>query len=475
MKTPQSISLLILAALLMVSCEKYLDIKTTNVQSPIESAEQCQQLLDNYSVMNNGMPYDGTVSADEYYLNPLSTLLDGGSQEDRAIYLWDAGAIRALAQPQWQRPYNVIYYANVVIEYAEKIGKKGEADVAVLNALRGSALFFRAFAHWQVAQLYARPYSPSTASQDPGIPLRLVSDINEKSVRGTVEQTYSRLVQDLQEAVTLLPESPGISSRPNKAAGYALLARVYQCMEDYPSALAAANASLQLRSGLLDYNGNEVNRALTTNTPFTRFNREVLFAAVMFSCPLLNPGAENNPVAILDPDLAASYDANDLRKTVLMKPNKIRVGTVLVPDGTYRFTGNYNQSAGAELFMGLAVDEVYLIRAECYARTGRVQEAMDDLNTLLRTRWVTGTYINMIATSSDDALVKVLTERKKELLFRGLRWTDLRRLNKDSRFSKTQSRTVKTVTYTLPPNDPRYTLLIPADVTNYGGIPQNTR
>ncbi|WP_186774472.1 RagB/SusD family nutrient uptake outer membrane protein [Chitinophaga pinensis] len=62
---------------------------------------------------------------------------------------------------------------------------------------------------------------------------------------------------------------------------------------------------------------------------------------------------------------------------------------------------------------------------------------MKDLNTLLRSRWVTGTYADMTATDGADALLKVLRERRKELIFRGRRWTDLRRLNKDPRFAKT--------------------------------------
>ena len=73
------------------------------------------------------------------------------------------------------------------------------------------------------------------------------------------------------------------------------------------------------------------------------------------------------------------------------------------------------------------------------------------------------------------ALAKVLTERRKELLMRGLRWTDLRRLNRDSRFAVTLSRTVQGQEYLLPPGDPRYTLLIPNEVIVNSGIAQNSR
>ena len=141
----------------------------------------------------------------------------------------------------------------------------------------------------------------------------------------------------------------------------------------------------------------------------------------------------------------------------------------------YRFTGNYEGSfLSSDFFNGLAVDELYLIRAECYARTNKPTEAMADLNTLLATRWVTGTYVNMVASNAEDALIKVLTERRKELVMRGQRWTDLRRLNKDTRFAKTLRR-VLDKNYDLPPNDSRYVLLIPDEVIKGAGIEQNPR
>jgi len=100
---------------------------------------------------------------------------------------------------------------------------------------------------------------------------------------------------------------------------------------------------------------------------------------------------------------------------------------------------------------------------------------MSDLNTLLRKRWKTGTYTDMTATDANDALAKVLTERRKELLFRSLRWTDLRRLNKESRFAVTLKRTLNGQDYTLAPNDLRDGLLIPQEVLNREPMPQNPR
>jgi tetratricopeptide (TPR) repeat protein len=452
---------ILMFSLMLSSCKKYLDVKTDSRQSIAETAEDCQLLLDNYAVMNTGYPSDGELSADDYYMKAInySTLSD---PVDRDLYIWSAGAKRALGAPQWQNPYKVILQVNLVLETIQKL-QGGSTDPATLNSLKGAALFYRSYAFWNVAQLYTKPYTAASAGQDPGIPLRMTTDLSEKSVRGTVQQTYDRIIQDLKDAVSLLPATSSVPTRPNKASAYAMLARTYLSMEDYPNALSAATSALQLNSQLMDYNA----ISIISGTPFSpRFNKEVIFHSIT------NPGktlVPNNSAARIDSTLVASYDSNDLRGKIFFK----RIPT----DGTYRFTGNYEGSFFASnFFNGLAVDELYLTRAECYARTNKPAEAMTDLNTLLVTRWKTGTYVNMIATDATDALTKILTERRKELVMRAQRWTDLRRLNKVAATAKKLQRVLTGIgTYELPANDLRYVLLIPDEVILNAGIEQNSR
>lgn len=121
-----------------------------------------------------------------------------------------------------------------------------------------------------------------------------------------------------------------------------------------------------------------------------------------------------------------------------------------------------------------------MIRAECKARAEDVGGAMSDLNTLMRNRWDKNvTYVPFVAVNALDALKQVLNERRKELVFRGLRFADLRRLNSDSRFATTLTRKLTIggleQTYSLPPNDPRYTLLIPELVMQSTNMIQNPR
>lgn len=57
---------------------------------------------------------------------------------------------------------------------------------------------------------------------------------------------------------------------------------------------------------------------------------------------------------------------------------------------------------------------------------------------------------------------------------RGLRWMDLKRLNKDSA-NIILTRQVNGQTYTLQPNDLRYALPLPEDIIQITGMQQNPR
>lgn len=455
----------ILFCLLAVSCQKYVDIKKSGSQSFLESAKDCQLLLDNYELFNTNYPLDGEISADDYYLNDQRFASDLIQPEDRALHTWQPNAIRASAR-QWVNNYNKIYHCNLVLEAVAEL--QGKEPAATLDNLKGSALFLRAYALWPLSQVYMKPFS-ATADQDPGLPVHLLSDINDVPGRGTVRQTYDAMLKDLNEAATLLSNTSSIASRPNKAAAYAMLARVYLAMNDYDRALTNANAALALKSDLIDFN--TLNAG--SYNPFPRFNKEVIFHSIIDKQnSVLEVGYGDEDNAIISPEIINAYANDDLRKQLYVKENM----DVPVPSGTYRFVGNYEGAvASSALFNGLAVDELYLVRAEAEARKGNTGAALKAINDLLVTRWETGTYTDMTATDANDALGKILPERRKELLMRGLRWTDLRRLNQETRFAKTLTRTVGGSTFTLSPNDSRYTLLIPQEVITNSSLPQNVR
>ncbi len=442
------------------SCKKFLDAKPSSDLSEL-SVSDLQGLLDDYDTMNKNFSCDGEVSSDNYYqtdanYNSLS------NKDEKDYYIWSPQAQRVVqgGSGYWTRTYKVVYNANLILE---TLNKPNSLDATTINNLKGSAYFFRAYAHYQMAQLYAKPFDGNTASQDLGIPYRTSSALEDKSERSTVQHTYDMIISDLQQAINLLPVITTIKSRPNKTAAYAALARTYLSMADYTNAGKMADECLKLYSTLIDYN----TVSQTSTTPFSRFNNEVIFQSLMASSGILNP-----TTAKINANLYNSYELNDLRKKIFFKQN---TGTNA---GTYKFTGNYEPVTTPTFFDGLATDEILLVRAECFARAGNTSLAMTDLNNLLRKRYVNtlvNPFIDKIAADANDALKIILNERRKELIFRGIRWSDLRRLNKEPSLQTTLTRTIGATTYTLPPNDLRYTLLIPQIVIDATGFQQNPR
>ncbi|OYX91633.1 MAG: hypothetical protein B7Y76_13900, partial [Sphingobacteriia bacterium 35-40-5] len=353
---------------------------------------------------------------------------------DRNIYSWQPEIFVGTTQVlQWNNCYNQIFISNVVLEGLEKL-KLNANRQSEWNNTRGQALFHRAKAFYDLHIVFSRPYSLQTAANDPGISIRLNSDINTKTVRSSVKEGYDQIRTDLKEAVNLLYPLPKIGTDPSKASALSLLARLSLSMGEFDDALTYSGQSLSLFNTLIDYNS--INPA-SANT-FTAFNQETSYYGIQaLITTLVN--------ANISPELINSYSANDLRKSVFFKLNS---------NGSYSFKGSYTGSILP--FGGFSSNELYLIQAECYARKGNTVDAMKSLNTLLVKRFKTGTFIPLTTSSAEAALGIVLKERRKELVYRGMRWQDLRRLNLEPQFATDLKRVINGQTHILPANDSRY-------------------
>jgi len=445
---------------MLFSCGKssFLDKKTNSDLIIPTTLSDFQALLDN-SILMGVTPALGELSADNYYLDyGFWQTLDA---KQHNAYTWAPDIYNGQGKvDDWDLPYQQVFYANVVLEGLPKVSVDS-SNRQDWNALKGAALFIRAYAFYNVAQVFAPVYDPASAATDLGIPLRLSTDINAVSFRATLKDTYGQIEKDLQGAESLLPaDVPSTNrNRPSKPAALAMLARMYLSMRAYEQAGKCADSCLQIYSRLIDYNS----LSTTTILPFTRLNDETLYQSSFITATNLVLKGVVVPNCVVDSVLYGSYASEDLRKQIFYRLNV---------DGYPNTIGSYNNSIYP--FSGLATDEVYLTRAECRARAGDKEGALADLNTLLKTRWVTGNFTSFTAATPEEARDTILLERRKELAFRGLRWTDLRRLNKEGQ-NITLTRNLNGQLYHLAPNSPLYVLPIPPDVIAFSGMPQNPR
>lgn len=439
--------LLLISLLTATSCDSWLDIKADKTQVVPQTTDELQALLDNTNYLNtNTMSRLFEVSTDNLYLTEQQWL-SRGNLEARNGYVWAESINEGNADFSWISYYRMVYYANVALEGCEKIKPESKAELISLQNVLGSALFFRSWAFYHLAQLYAKQYDETTASSTLGIPLRLTSDIHQETKRSSLAAMYDRVIDDLLIAIEYLPELPEVQTRPSKLAVLGLLSRIFLQMGDYNQALRYAERGLAIKKELINYG--EIDS--TVRYPFPLFNKEVVFYQTMTSGSFY-----------IDAQLYSLYEDYDYRKSLFFNPE----------GDFFEFRGSYSNSR--TFFAGLAVDELYLIKAECLARLGRLDEAIETLRYLIDHRYnINAGYPTL---NHSVILNEILHQRRLQLVYRGLRWMDLRRLNLEPDRQVILTREVGEKIYTLPPNSSKYIFAIPDDVIdNNPNLPQNDR
>jgi hypothetical protein len=412
-----------------------------------ESLSDLQALLDNSRDLMNVTPYLPLISDGDFQIS--EPVLQSQPQMTQSSYIWADDVHNELAD--WDLPFKQIFYSNIVLDGLGKI-KPDDSQNAQFNNLKGSALFFRALAFYNLAQQFSTQYEAKTANESPGIPLGLKADINQILPRNSLAQTYERIIQDLLTAEPLLEIAQLYLTRPSKPAVQALLAKIFLSMGDYEKALSYVGASLTTKNELLDYNTLSAASAIPFPLPLINRNPEVLFYS------RVNSSIFDNAGVIADTSLLNSYQQSDLRRRLYF--NSL---------GNYK--GSYTGSVNP--FSGLTTSELYLIQAECQARQGQTTLALNTLNKLLENRWEKGNFKKLTASSNAEVLSIILKERRKEMVGRASRWHDLRRLNMEPAYARELVRNVSGIIYKLAPNDKRYTFKIPADQISGSGIQQN--
>lgn len=449
---------LLICGVTLLSCEKsFLDKKPDQALLVPSTLTDFQMILD--APVFGDSPGLNEISSGDFSISDAAFLRLSTLEQN--AYLWKKNAFAGMPiVVEWYKAYQQVFSANVVLEGLEQMDGPSK-ESPDFNRLKATAWFYRALAFYELAGSFAKPYDPATAKNDPGIPIRLISDVKVKSKRGTVQETYGQILKELRQAADLLPETTSNKNRPTKCAAFALLSRVYLSMRDYDQALVYADKALGMNSKLLDYNG--LSKTLIGNvfpSPLPNGNDEVIFyrKILSYSFPV------GSVIAALDLDLYQSYADGDLRKQLFFRDRGSDV---------YTFRGSYSGAMNVNLFGGLATNELYLNKAECLARKNDVDGALASLNTLLKNRWDRENFLLLKAEDSEECLKLILTERRKELVARGLRWSDLRRLNKDSRFAVTLKREINGVTYQLWPDDNRYVFPLPDNEITGPEMPQN--
>lgn len=458
--------LAICVVVMLTGCNDYLDIKPKGEKIPTTVSDY-ETLLNYESVQKVSDTYPAYLTDDVFLPDVAEGTATPGlnsvDQSIRNLYLFKKEVFGdAQDDGFWFASYNRIYYYNTVID---NIMDADGSDEQQKLSIRAEALISRALEYLYLVNGYAKYYDVRTAESDPGVPLILDEDISKKNlVRASVKDVYAQIQSDLQTALPNLPmQAKGNAFRASKAAGYGVLAKMYLYMGNYAEALKAANAVLEMNNSLLDLKKYAVVKAQSsigrTNVPQDIDNPEniyIKFAPYVYGLSSKVFGSD---------ELISLFSEDDMRLQVYFTKNFRNIPT-----------DKYVWAPYLRANLAVSSPEIYLIAAECEAREGSIERAIALINKLRDNRIKNNT--DIVATDRNDALQKVLEERRRELAMSGMvRYIDLKRLNQESQFAKTVTHVTGEGTFSLEPNSPLYVLPIPAKVMrfNKSSMKQNER
>lgn len=460
------------------SCKKdFLDPKNTNTfnrQSYVNSlstmehfSNGIQLMLDRDLQRSCGVGY-GDIIADN--LKPASAANPGM----HAHYAWSQKASESIEgsvalestamNGEWKSGYLDIRACNFVIEDIDKYRNENPARA---DKMKGQAYAIRAMVHLKLVNIFAQTYSFTPDAGHIGIPYITTSDITVPYTRQSVSEVYSHIINDLQEAIKLMP--PGIPDARfmNQSAAKALLARIYLFKGDYELArrtaleVTTAHPLMTIAQGypdkLYDYVGNSPTETLYQLTP-------------TFSDVIITSFAGN-----LFRGFSATFrPTKDIVNMIRENPHDIR-NNWLLPDGVNFIVAKYPMGiTGLHLIKTsdyyhtvLRSSEMFLTVAEAAFNTHDENTARQYLNAIRKRADPASPDVTAIGEALRDSIYK---ERRKELAFEGGRMYDLQRWHKGvQRMDLMQGSSAASLPY--PGN--KAIAPIPMQDVRIGGLSQN--
>jgi len=382
-----------------------------------------------------------------------------------AVYNWSALNNENSSEVRfpYRTYYKIIRNANTIITATDAaIGTTADK-----NIVKGQALLYRAFCHFQLVQLYGKRYVNGEANSQLGVPL-VLSVGNENLPRATVEEVYSQINKDLDEANILLAGyvKPNNSHLDLKVA-QGLKARVALTQGNWQIAADYANkakyglnlmAIADYGTGFNDFNnkewmwGSHVNEVQTQYFGnFGAYMSRNFSSTVIRSCPK----AINSKLYNLIP-------SSDVRSTIFDKTGKHTA--LALPSSFSKFP--YTSQKFLAVSTGdsrcdipyMRVAEMYLIEAEAKARLG----SADAATILFNFEKSRNPSYELSTNTGQDLINEILLQRRIELWGEGFRFFDLKRTNSSlDRTGANHDSAITNGVMNVDPTDNRWQWLIP--------------
>ena len=399
-------------------------------------------------------------TADYGASDAMHSATGNGWHRARIQWIMHTDATRSDVEFSWWFYYNIIGSVNNIINAAADLQMSDD-----LHNILGQAYTYRAWAHFQLVQFFAKAYMIGTPATDLGIPIMTATEPPYEGLeRSTVQAVYDQIISDLNEAITNFADaSPRDDlSHLNIDVAHGVAARVYLTKGDWAQAASHANAArqnytlmseAQYKGGFGDWNNPEWiwgSHMIQDQTAY--------YYSYFYYCANNFNGSQNrsNP-KFMNHLLYAQMSPTDYRRDQILAncPSTFDDWDEGENAGRYASEADYDDSVAyyrtvvdnspahnmvpymhIKLYQdnGPTIDprdvihmraaEMYLIEAEALARQGQDGPAAAVLYDLVSAR--DEGYV--LSTNTGQALVdEILLQRRFELFMEGFRWFDMLR------------------------------------------------
>lgn len=398
----------------IISCEKELDIEPSQSISTEKALSTENNVLNilvgTYSEAGQSSTFGGDTQIIADLLGNTTQMNWGGTFVDPRQFNSKSILVdNAFVQGVWGTSYEVINQANLVIDNLEVV-TSGAA-----NRAEGEAKFLRALMYFELVRHFGAPYLAGVSNTQLGVPLRLNGIIDygvDLSIaRNTVEEVYTQIIADLNDAFSKLPVTNDVYA--DKYAAEALLAKVYFQQGNYPAARDAANDVIANSGHTLASTYNDV------------FNNDADSVEDLFAFQVTSQGGSNDFITFY-----ASQDFGGRQGDIDLQAGFFELFDDVVNDERHNFTyvssdtGGILTSKYTNQFANISVlriADMHLVRAESNFREGTSigLPPLDEVNAV-RAR----SNASALSTLTLDVL---FNERQLELSFEGQLIHDIKR------------------------------------------------
>lgn len=367
--------------------------------------------------------------------------------------------------------YRLIANANVLINGIDG----AEGPQTDKNYIKGQALVYRAWAHFELVQFWGERYIAGNPNLSLGVPL-LTTTTLEGQPRATVAAVYSQINKDLDEAIVLLDgynrTGSAAKSNFNKNVAQGIKARVALTQQNWEAAAtmaAAARNGFALMSNadyIAGFNNTAISEWMWGSDQIADHNTFFWSFFASMGCNFNGSNTRTQPKAI-NSTLWDALSDTDIRKKCWDLTGAgvpIPPGGARIPYQSKKFLALDNATSIGDV-PNMRSAEMYLIEAEARARQGgRDADAQQALFTLVKNRNPSYT----LSTNTGQALItEILFHRRVELWGEGFRWFDLKRMNVPlDRTVVPNTNATISLTLAVPSNDKLWQWLFPQDEIN---------